>query len=981
MNTHHTWAPAALAAIALFGLMVGVLLVRGDSTAIGARRTAAQPGAPLAATTPAPPPFGMQAMAIDMDTTGNTATSLGERQYCIEAEPGQRITLDVTAEGIPESHPMIGFAFELHYAPEALRLLSANPNFVLGALDGSSVMNASDSVPDGDGRWYAAVADTSNASEWGTGVLMRPVIEVTAAATQGIYKLDMFNPIHVDPTNTAYRPRAILPGYVAVNTPCDGAPTPPPTLAPGETPPPTPAPTPTPTPAPTPVPTPKPPPTPLPPTPTPSPEPPRPTPVRPAHCPEEAEFAFTIEDPSDDSRNPYPPRDYSSEIESVSAVGDVDTLCITVAFANSIDAAVTGYETYVGIGVDLDEEAATGRPFQRPPYDAGYDPGDYCWDPGAIGADLEFGTGGTRPASIGPDYITLEIPMSDLGGDTSFNFEVIAGTYPMDLWWYPDDCAPNGGSVHWPTGAVVPPQDRDDDGRLDWIDICLGDSEGPDFGYHVIDNLAVISNVEQPPIDLVKGLGSAQGFSGSAQVENLTALSCWMDVAIDFGGLPPGCNVRSDQQNAVGNLYRDRIKLNPYELRQINWSSQLECADSVPSGNYPVNVSVEASWTMWGFWSSIDEESLATAINVLSTPPLDCPESPDYSWLVSDPPADGNPPHPADSRDILSVAGSGNNETFCLTVTFANAVDPTVAGEESFIEVGFDTDEDATTGVEFGFASIDWPSFNIWRCGRSGGTGAETTLSLPDGAVHIRETEMTTPISLEYGANSFTAEIPLAYLGGDPSFAMEIMANAYQGGYFYASDCAPDGGSIHSPDGVIIPPRDGDADGVLDSIDNCPGVYNPATINTPYVVDIQPDTDFDMIGDACDESPTHGYEFVRYKVGSSARAQDTDVPVVIHGSITVRNLYPWESDPWVGLDYPAVSGLPAGCHADVLFDEDDVLGPLEQRNIEWTAAIECNGTPPKGDYPLAIHVYAGYLRYGGWLGKDTVEIPTLLRVR
>ena len=46
-------------------------------------------------------PGGMDAMSIDMNVAGNTATSLGTRQSCAEVAPGGTLTFDVTAQGIP----------------------------------------------------------------------------------------------------------------------------------------------------------------------------------------------------------------------------------------------------------------------------------------------------------------------------------------------------------------------------------------------------------------------------------------------------------------------------------------------------------------------------------------------------------------------------------------------------------------------------------------------------------------------------------------------------------------------------------------------------------------------------------------------------------------------------------------------------------------------------------------------------------------
>src|SRR5574342_616053 len=65
------------------------------------------------------------AMSIDMDITGNTATALGTRESCARINENNTmdadetavdtLTVDVTAVNIPASNPAIGFAYELNF--------------------------------------------------------------------------------------------------------------------------------------------------------------------------------------------------------------------------------------------------------------------------------------------------------------------------------------------------------------------------------------------------------------------------------------------------------------------------------------------------------------------------------------------------------------------------------------------------------------------------------------------------------------------------------------------------------------------------------------------------------------------------------------------------------------------------------------------------------------------------------------------------
>jgi len=193
---------------------------------------------------------GMDAMSIDMDVAGNTATSLGPRDDCVVAAPGAVLTLDVTAEGIPASNPLVGFAFDLNYVFGAVSVDHADAAYMLVSEPGSEMFNISDPVPDSDGSWSSAVADFSDwvavPPEYGAGVLVRLKVRVFAEASPGLYILFLTAADHIDAQNLSNIPDVINYAYVAVNSGCDdlpvATPTPAPTplatpLPPGPTPP------------------------------------------------------------------------------------------------------------------------------------------------------------------------------------------------------------------------------------------------------------------------------------------------------------------------------------------------------------------------------------------------------------------------------------------------------------------------------------------------------------------------------------------------------------------------------------------------------------------------------------------------------------------------------------------------------------------------------------------------------------------------
>ncbi len=584
------------------------------------------PTTPPATSTQPPMPIGMDAMSIDLDITGNAATSLGAREGCIEAGPGQRITFDVTAEGIPMAHPLLGFAFDLHYPAGVMRVLSANPDFLLGAQEGSSIANASDARPDSDGNWLATGADSSaGQAEYGSGVLMRIGMEVTAAAPQGIYRLDLAYPIHVDPTNTGFRPRAIVPGYVAVSTTCDDIPTPSPTPVATEAPLPTPTPTPTP----------------RPPTPTPT---PRPTPVREARCPQRTTFGFTVGDPVGDhlGSSPSYPHANSRDIVSVAGSGDEATFCLKVTFAIPVDPSVTDFDTFLSVGFDTDEEAATGKQFGAFYYMGdGYRPIIHCLHAGAIGAEVIFESAAATLTETNGDFptyaipitydgnsLTAEFPLSALGGDSNFRFEIIASGEPREQYWYADDCAPNAASFHSPNGATVLPQDNDADGHLDWQDICQGepaDWEMEYLGEYEIGGVVGMTSLEQAMVSVVSSTDSPTNLRGRVTLQNLTDWDCWAAVTVGLNWYPLDCEGYTvDRWYRYGaGIRRIVAKLGPHERRTVEWSIPMRCSRGVAAGSYQLDVfaSVTTSIEYWGAPRQFDREEATSQIVVKGSQP------------------------------------------------------------------------------------------------------------------------------------------------------------------------------------------------------------------------------------------------------------------------------------------------------------------------------------------------------------------------
>ena len=204
---------------------------------------------------------GMDAMSIDMDPTGNTATSLGTRQSCGEVSPGGTLTFDVTAAGIPPydgaiSGGMIGWFFSIRYDEAALTLESHDIRFLISVNPpGALPYNASQFLPDIDldNKWNASAADLQSPPsipESGSGVLTRVTISAGNSASVGYYSLFLTDAGHLDYYNDVGLADQVNGASLAVGVSCQNlpaiTPTPLPTGGSASTPPPPPNPVPTP---------------------------------------------------------------------------------------------------------------------------------------------------------------------------------------------------------------------------------------------------------------------------------------------------------------------------------------------------------------------------------------------------------------------------------------------------------------------------------------------------------------------------------------------------------------------------------------------------------------------------------------------------------------------------------------------------------------------------------------------------------------
>jgi hypothetical protein len=196
--------------------------------------------------TPSPTAAPSQ-MSIDAYPAGNSATTVGPRDPCIQLSPGGTTFVDVTAQGITpfddggtpsdtsdDTGGIIGYSYSLQYAAGGLSVQSRFNSYLLKANAGSTIFaGGSDPLPDSDGSFTSAVMDIGNGvPESGNGVLERLTIRAAQSAA-GLYPLSLAENGHVDASGANVPPVVTNNAVIAVGVPCPGgSPTPTPTPPP-----------------------------------------------------------------------------------------------------------------------------------------------------------------------------------------------------------------------------------------------------------------------------------------------------------------------------------------------------------------------------------------------------------------------------------------------------------------------------------------------------------------------------------------------------------------------------------------------------------------------------------------------------------------------------------------------------------------------------------------------------------------------------
>jgi hypothetical protein len=131
------------------------------------------------------------------------------------------IDVDVTIADIPTTRPAISYSYNLSYDPLAMQIINVDSANLLAASAGSSIILAGDFLPDTDGLYFGATADsTVGAAEWGSGALDTLSIEVLDGPAAGGYDLQVYDAAHQDHYSRSMPTAAVNGAWVAVDVTC-----------------------------------------------------------------------------------------------------------------------------------------------------------------------------------------------------------------------------------------------------------------------------------------------------------------------------------------------------------------------------------------------------------------------------------------------------------------------------------------------------------------------------------------------------------------------------------------------------------------------------------------------------------------------------------------------------------------------------------------------------------------------------------------
>jgi hypothetical protein len=111
-------------------------------------------------------------IGVDVNTAGNTATSLGSVDSCISVATGDTFDVDIFVKDVTD---LLAWQFYFAYEPSVLNVIGRNVSMFLAGNPGSNVINLSGAVPNATGLYQPGAVDVAEppTHDSGSGVLVR----------------------------------------------------------------------------------------------------------------------------------------------------------------------------------------------------------------------------------------------------------------------------------------------------------------------------------------------------------------------------------------------------------------------------------------------------------------------------------------------------------------------------------------------------------------------------------------------------------------------------------------------------------------------------------------------------------------------------------------------------------------------------------------------------------------------------------------
>ena len=119
---------------------------------------------------------------VDADPAGNGPTHVGPRNVCVSVASGDRFDIDIIIDDVED---LLAWEIYVEYDPKIVEIVDRDVRLFQEANRGSSVYDVSEALPDSDGLYRIAAADTADplSPDTGSGVLARLSLKAIAPGT------------------------------------------------------------------------------------------------------------------------------------------------------------------------------------------------------------------------------------------------------------------------------------------------------------------------------------------------------------------------------------------------------------------------------------------------------------------------------------------------------------------------------------------------------------------------------------------------------------------------------------------------------------------------------------------------------------------------------------------------------------------------------------------------------------------------------